>query len=198
MLGKSAAVDSACVAVRWSRSSSVYVSVLFALLGIATADAADVLTQHYNNGRTGATLAESILNTTSVASGEFQKLWTLYADGQVVAQPLYVSDLQIDTTTNPNAPSVKGKFNAVIIATMHNTIYVYDADKENRGADGQTIPLWATWLVLCFRNNRPMVSGCTVDFITPGVDDRLAVDVVDEGHQAVLEFVFGADADMAQ
>jgi aryl-alcohol dehydrogenase-like predicted oxidoreductase len=54
------------------------------------------------------------------------------------------------------------------------------------------------YLVLCFRNNRPMVSGCTVDFITPGVDDRLAVDVVDEGHQAVLEFVFGSDADMAQ
>ena len=53
-------------------------------------------------------------------------------------------------------------------------------------------------LVLCFRNNRPMVSGCTVDFITPGVDDRLAVDVVDEGHQAVLEFMFGSDADMAQ
>src|SRR5215472_18509611 len=32
-----------------------------------------------------------------------------------------------------------------------------------------------------------MVSGCTVDFITPGVNDRLTVDVVDEGHQAVLE-----------
>src|SRR5690349_8716512 len=42
-------------------------------------------------------------------------------------------------------------------------------------------------LVLCFRNNRHRVLGCTVDFITPGVDDRLAVDVVDEGHQAILE-----------
>src|ERR1700750_3390264 len=144
MLTKSAGIDSGCAAVRWSISS--YLSVLFALLGIATADGADVLTQHYNNGRTGATLAESILNATNVASGEFQKLWTLYTDGQVVAQPLYVSDLQIDTTTNPNAPPVKGKFNAVIIATMHNTIYVYDADKENRGAGGRTIPLWATWL----------------------------------------------------
>jgi outer membrane protein assembly factor BamB len=144
MLRKSAGIDSGRVAVRWSISS--YLSVLFALLGIATAEGADVLTQHYNNGRTGATLAESILNATNVASGEFQKLWTLYTDGQVVAQPLYVSDLQIDTTTNPNAPPVKGKFNAVIIATMHNTIYVYDADKENRGADGRTIPLWASWL----------------------------------------------------
>ena len=29
---------------------------------------------------------------------------------------------------------------------MHNTVYVYDADKENRGPDGRTMPLWATWL----------------------------------------------------
>ena len=30
------------------------------------------------------------------------------------------------------------------------------------------------------------------------MDDWLAIDVVDEGHQAFLEFVFGADADVAQ
>ena len=39
-----------------------------------------------------------------------------------------------------------GDFNAVLIATMHNTVYVYDADKENRGPQGRTTPLWATWL----------------------------------------------------
>ena len=95
---------------------------------------ADVLTQHYNNARTGAMLDETMLNTTNVSSGSFGKLWTLYADGQVVAQPLYVSALPIDTTGNPNTPLVQGTFNAVIVATMHNTVYVYDADKENRGA----------------------------------------------------------------
>jgi hypothetical protein len=76
-------------------------------LGLSAAEAGDVLTQHYNNARTGATLEESVLNTANVASGSFQKLWTLYADGQIVAQPLYVSDLQIDTTANPAAPPVK-------------------------------------------------------------------------------------------
>jgi hypothetical protein len=35
-------------------------------------------------------------------------------------------------------------------------------------------------------------------FGSPGVDDWLAIDIVDEGHQAFLEFVFGADADVAQ
>ena len=30
------------------------------------------------------------------------------------------------------------------------------------------------------------------------MDDWLAIDVLDEGHQAFFEFVFGADADVAQ
>jgi hypothetical protein len=35
-------------------------------------------------------------------------------------------------------------------------------------------------------------------FVAPSVDDWLAIDVVDEGHQAFLEFVFGTDAGVAQ
>jgi hypothetical protein len=41
-------------------------------------------------------------------------------------------------------------------------------------------------------------SCCIVDFVAPSVDDWLTIDVADEGDQAFLEFVFGADADMAQ
>jgi hypothetical protein len=53
-------------------------------------------------------------------------------------------------------------------------------------------------LVRCFQNNAPMGSCCIVDFVAPGVDYWLAIDVADEGDQAFLEFVFGADADMTQ
>ena len=53
-------------------------------------------------------------------------------------------------------------------------------------------------LVRCFQNNAPMSSGCIVDFVTPGVDDGLAIDVGNEGGQAFVKFVFGADADVAQ
>jgi hypothetical protein len=112
----------------------------------APAHPADVLTASYDNARTGANLKETSLNTSNVAPAQFGKLWTLYADGQVVAQPLYVSGLRVDTTSNPGIPPVTGTFNAVVIATMHNTVYVYDADKENPGPDGRTIPLWARWL----------------------------------------------------
>jgi outer membrane protein assembly factor BamB len=120
--------------------------LLLTQFGIGEGQAGDVLTQRYNNARTGATLDETVLDTTTVSSRSFGKLWTLYTDGQVVAQPLYVSNLAIDTTGNPNAPLVQGTFNAVIIATMHNTVYVYDADQENPGPQGRTVPLWATWL----------------------------------------------------
>jgi hypothetical protein len=43
-----------------------------------------------------------------------------------------------------------------------------------------------------------MSLGCIVDLVTPGVGDGLAIDVGNERHQALLEFVFGADADVAQ
>src|SRR5262249_15826222 len=69
-----------------------------------------------------------------------------YADGQIVAQPLYVSALPVDTASNPNTPLVQGTFNAVLVATMHNTAYLYDADQQNLLPDGHTKPLWATWL----------------------------------------------------
>lgn len=108
--------------------------------------AADALTQHYTNARVGAVLDETRLTTANVNANTFGRLWTLYADGQVVAQPLYVSGLQIDTAGNNDTPLVQGTFNAIIVATMHNTVYVYDADKENRAADGRTVPLWARWL----------------------------------------------------
>ena len=80
--------------------------------------------------------------------------------------------------------------------------------------DCHTFPNWATggnpflgepeqintdrYLVRCFQNNAPMGSRCIVDFVAPSVDDWLAIDVVDEGQQSFLEFVFGVDADVAQ
>src|SRR5689334_19784600 len=79
--------------------------------GYVPALASDVLTQHNDVGRTGAVLDETQLNTTNVKVGKFGKLWRLYADGQIVAQPLYVSNLHIDTSANTGIPVVKGTFN---------------------------------------------------------------------------------------
>src|SRR5213593_4615800 len=78
-------------------------------VGGRAALAIDVLTQHYDNARLGATLSETILNASTVTTTTFGKLWSLYTDGQVVAQPLYVAGLQVDTTANPSIPPAKGR-----------------------------------------------------------------------------------------
>jgi outer membrane protein assembly factor BamB len=122
--------------------------------------AADVLTQQYGSTRLGANLNETRLTADSVSSGRFSRLWALYTDGQVTAQPLYVSNLAVDTSDNPDVPVVRGTFNAVIIATMHNTIYVYDADRENPGPEGRTVPLWAKWL------GKPRPGGKDIDMFS--------------------------------
>jgi hypothetical protein len=97
---------------------------------------ANVLTHHNDNRRTGANLQETQLTVANI-SQKFGKLWTLFVDGQIVAQPLYVSGLKVDG---------KGTFNAVIVSTMHNTIYAYDADKKPTMPQSQDVLIWAQWL----------------------------------------------------
>ncbi|MGH8770883.1 MAG: hypothetical protein ACREV2_06825, partial [Burkholderiales bacterium] len=84
--------------------------ILFAalVLIVDSAEAVDVLTSRNNLARTGVNADEHVLTPARVNAGTFGKLWTLYADGQIVAQPLYVSKLKVDTSTNPNAPRVQG------------------------------------------------------------------------------------------
>jgi len=53
----------------------------------------DVLTQHNDNQRSGRNTQEVILNHQTVRT-RFGKLWTLYSDAKIMAQPLYVSNLK--------------------------------------------------------------------------------------------------------
>jgi hypothetical protein len=92
----------------------------------------DVLTQHNDTGRSGATLNETTLNTTDVNVKTFGKLFTRPVDGQIYAQPLYVSALHI-----PH----KGTHNVVFVATMHNSVYAVDADDPRAST-----PLWQVTL----------------------------------------------------
>ncbi len=78
-----------------------------------------VLTQHNDNARTGANLSETILNTSNVKAGQFGKLFELKVDGQVYAQPLYVGGVSLADETIHNI---------VFVATMHNSVYAFDAD----------------------------------------------------------------------
>ena len=78
-----------------------------------------VLTANGSNDRTNANLQETNLTPVNVIPGSFGKLGSLPVDGQVYAQPLYVSGLMIPG---------KGLLNVLFVATMHNSVYAYNAD----------------------------------------------------------------------
>ena len=76
-------------------------------------------TQHNDNSRTGSNQEEVFLTPANVNEKSFGKLFSVVLDGQVYAQPLYVSNVKI-----PN----QGTRNVVYLATMNNSVYALDAD----------------------------------------------------------------------
>src|SRR5271170_5282147 len=91
---------------------------LFAASAGAVHAQVDVLTANYDNNRTNANLNEVLLNTNNVNATQFGKLYAFPVDGQIYAQPLYVHAL--------NMPA-KGTLNVLFVATMHNSLYAFDA-----------------------------------------------------------------------
>ncbi len=94
-----------------------------------------VLTQRNDCDRRGVNPVETSLNPQTVGLNTFGKVGQYEVEGDVYAQPLYV-------------PGVKGadrkRRNLLIVATMHNVIYAFDADKPGEpgkpGKPGK--PLW--------------------------------------------------------
>ena len=80
-----------------------------------------VLTAHNDTARTGQYLDENTLNPASLTSQTFGLRFTDSVDGQVYAQPLYVGGVRTgDGSTH----------NIVYVATQHNSLYAFDADKK--------------------------------------------------------------------
>jgi uncharacterized protein (TIGR03437 family) len=89
----------------------------------------DVLTANYDNYRSNANLGEFVLNKANVNPTQFGKLYAFAIDGEAYAQPLYVRGV--------NLPDGKAR-NVLYVATMHNSVYAFDAD-----AASGTAPLWS-------------------------------------------------------
>jgi hypothetical protein len=91
---------------------------LLAYCSLAATAQVNVYTRSYDNARSGGNLQETILTPANVNSTNFGKLFTIHTDGEIYAQPLYVSKLAIGGGTH----------NVVFVASMLNTVYAIDAD----------------------------------------------------------------------
>ena len=89
---------------------------------VTTASNIDVITYHYDNLRTGQNTSETTLTTANVTQTKFGKLGSFTVDGNVDAQPLYLSSVAI-----PN----KGTKNVLYVVTEHDTVFAFDADSVN-------------------------------------------------------------------
>ena len=98
--------------------------LVIACSGSEALGAGDVLERGYNKFRTGANTAETVLTPANVNSSanQFHKRFVMPVDGKIEGSPLYASGVTI----------AGGTHDVVYVATMHNTVYAFDADTGAR------------------------------------------------------------------
>jgi hypothetical protein len=107
----------------------------------------NVLTQRGDTHRDGQFSTETYLTPSNVNSNQFGSLFSYNVDGYVVAQPLYVSGV--------NIPGV-GVVNVVYVATTHDSVFAFNADTLGSGA-----PLWQVSLIDANGTTEPVsLLGC--------------------------------------
>lgn len=97
---------------------------------VAVTDLTGVFTWRNDNTRAGVNSQEYALDTATVSSAAFGKLFSCPVDGFVYAQPLYVANLLI--------PKDGKKHNVIIAATENASLYAFDADDPACNAVWQT------------------------------------------------------------
>jgi hypothetical protein len=90
----------------------------------------NVLTFHNNNQRTGLNAMETHLTPANVNSATFGKVNFLTTDGQVYAEPLYVSNVPINGTIH----------NVLYVVTENDSVYAFDADTGTQLWRTSTLP----------------------------------------------------------
>jgi hypothetical protein len=113
-----------------------------------------VLTYHNDNLRTGLNAHETVLTPQNVNSTTFGKLFEDPVDGQIFAQPLVV--------TGVNVPG-KGVHDLVIVATENDSVYAFDADNPN------PVPIWHTSFINPAAGVTPVPGSATQGNVQPEV-----------------------------
>jgi hypothetical protein len=136
---------------------------------------AAVLTYHNDNARTGQNLDETILTTANVNSKAFGQVGMLSVDGLVDAEPLYVSSLIGNTAHN-----------VVFVATEHDSVYAFDADKFSL--------LWKVSLLGANETSSDPVNGCGQVFPEIGITAAPVIDPKAGTHGTIFVVAMSKDA----
>src|SRR5579864_4568388 len=112
--------------IRRMKLSPILCGVIFVVLSHVPA-LSQITTSQYDNMRTGATLNEKVLTPANVNAKQFSKLGAFKVDGAVYAQPLFIPGVEIVG---------KGKHNVLFVATEHDSVYAFDAERPGDP------PLW--------------------------------------------------------
>lgn len=105
---------------------ALLLQVLWFALCLPASAQITIATESYDQSRTGVNASETVLTPASVASAAFQKIFVWQLDGYPYAQPLYIL----------------GSPDLLIVATMNDTVYAFNADSTLA-----TSPIWQVNLI---------------------------------------------------
>jgi len=135
---------------RWLKTMGV---AILTVASISSRAQVNVTTWHNDLARTGVNTQEMILTTTNVNVSQFGRLFQIQVDGQVYAQPLVLTGVEI----------AGGTHDVVYVATEHDSVYALDADNGTIYAQVSLIPSGGTTV----NANSDLVPAC--GDITPEV-----------------------------
>jgi hypothetical protein len=141
---------------------------VLATLHSQAARADEVLTQRYDNGRTGSTFNAG-LNQATVRDPRWSLLGRLPVQGTVYAQPLYVQQLPV--------PGTAQLHDVVLVATAQNSVTAFDARTLAQ--------LWQATPSLGPNDKTTMGSGCDLLSAPEGIGIE-ATPVIDRAHAVMF------------
>lgn len=117
--------------------------LLVLLIAACGALAVTIFTDDFDNSRLNWNASETVLTPTVVQGASFGKLASYAVDGYVYARPLYIAGVTISAKT----------YNVLIVTTMHNSVYAFNADSPG------SFPLWHAGPLATSRTTYPNAGG---------------------------------------